>query len=70
MWFIVACAVAMPIAYLFAYILALEPEGPALTMEEEAFQMELFLIGAVLGFLGIYLMRTIAWAIKTLTKRK
>jgi ABC-type multidrug transport system permease subunit len=62
-WFFMAIVIAVPIAYLFAYLLSLEPQGPSLTISEEVFQMEFFIIGAILGFVCTYLIRIIIWAI-------
>ena len=61
-WFFIAILLATPVAFLFGYIMGLEPEGVTLTKTEEVFQMELFLIGAVLAFVSTYLMRIIIWA--------
>lgn len=41
----------------------LEPEGPSMSQTEEVFQMELFIIGGIIGFVSTYLMRIIIWAV-------
>ncbi|MCR9249859.1 MAG: hypothetical protein NXI20_05520 [bacterium] len=64
LWFFTAVVLCMPIAYLFAYLLDLKPEGPTMTFNEEVFQMELFIVGAIIGFIGTYIMRVIIWAMK------
>jgi hypothetical protein len=61
-WFFLAVVIAMPIAFFFGYLLNLKPEGPSLTFNEEVFQMELFIIGAIIAFVGTYLLRVIIWA--------
>ncbi len=62
-WFFIAIVLAAPVAYFFGYLMALEPEGATMTKFEEVFQMELFIIGAILGFVCTYLMRVIIWAV-------
>jgi ABC-type multidrug transport system permease subunit len=62
-WFFVAIVVAAPIAYFFGYLMNLEPEGPSMSQTEEVFQMELFIIGGIIGFVSTYLMRIIIWAV-------
>jgi len=41
----------------------LQPEGVQTTSIEEVFEMELFLIGAIIGFVCTYLMRVLIWSI-------
>jgi ABC-type multidrug transport system permease subunit len=62
-WFFMAILIASPIAYFFGYLMELKPEGPSMTTEEEVFQMELFIIGAIIAFISTYLMRVIIWAV-------
>ena len=62
-WFFIAVLLAGPVAYFFGYLMGLEPEKATLTINEEVFQMELFIIGAILGFICTYLIRIIIWAV-------
>lgn len=62
-WFFIAILLAAPVAYFFGYLMALEPEGTSMNNFEEVFQMELFIIGAILGFVSTYVMRVIIWAV-------
>lgn len=62
-WFFIAVFLSGPIAYLFGSLMNLEPEGASMTKTEEVFQMEIFVIGAIIGFLGTYLIRVIIWAV-------
>ena len=62
-WFFIAVILATPIAYFFGYLTGLEPEGLQLTNDEEVFQMELFFIGWIIGFICTYFMRVIIWAV-------
>jgi hypothetical protein len=61
-WFFIAVILASPIAYFFSYVMGLQPEGPELEIVEEVFQMEMFIIGGIIGFVCTYLMRVIIWA--------
>jgi ABC-type multidrug transport system permease subunit len=61
-WFFIAVILASPIAYFFGYVMGLEPEGAKMVIEEEVFQMEMFIIGGIIGFVCTYLMRVIIWA--------
>ena len=62
-WFFIAILLATPIAYFFGHIEGLKPEGAQMTIEEEVFQMEMFIIGFIIGFVCTYFMRVIIWAI-------
>ncbi len=63
LWFFIAIILSAPLAYVFSYIMSLDPADITLTMEEEVFQMELFIVGGILGFIGTYLVRIIIWAV-------
>jgi hypothetical protein len=64
LWFLLALVLAAPVAWLFSYSLGLEPTGPTISTEEEVFQMELFIIGYIVGIIGTYLMRLVIWAVQ------
>lgn len=68
LWFFGAALVAVPIAVLFNYMMVKVPlEGASET--EQVFEMELFVIGGIIGFIGTYFMRAVMWAaITVLTK--
>ena len=63
LWFLIAIVFAVPLAYFFIYLMNLVPENELMTEEEWVFQMEFFIIGAILGFIGVYIVRVIMWAI-------
>lgn len=63
LWFIVALIFAVLVGYFFGYSLDLNPESTVATIQESVFEMELFMIGGIFGFLGAYILRMIAWAI-------
>jgi Zn-dependent protease with chaperone function len=62
-WVLTALVFAVIIGFGFGYSLNLSPESSVATIEESAFEMELFLIGAIFGFVCTYIMRLLAWAI-------
>jgi hypothetical protein len=63
MWLLIAILLAVPMGYLFGTILELEPEADTATTIETVFEMELFIIGAIIGFVLTYVMRVLMWAI-------
>ena len=69
LWLFLALLCALPLAYGFVSLIKLVPESKLLTKDEEVFQMEFFLAGAILGFFGVYVMRVIMWAISTVVKK-
>lgn len=64
LYFFLALTVAVPVSLLFVYLLNLNPGQDQITADEEVLEMDLLLIGALLGFIGVYIMRAIAWAVK------
>ena len=62
-WFFIAIVLATPVAYFFSQLLGLKPEGSLLTVDEDVFQMELFIVGWIIGFICTYFMRVIIWAV-------
>ena len=68
LWLFIALACATPLAYLFVSLMNLRPENSFLSQDEQVFQTEFFFIGGILGFVGVYIMRVIMWALSTLAK--
>ncbi len=66
LFFFIAVLVAIPMSMLFLYLMDLQPAGNELSPEEEVLEMEFLIIGAVLGFLGVYLARLTVLAVKTI----
>ena len=67
LWFISAVLLSLPIAYLFVQYMSLTPEKSVPTVDEQAFEIEIFFTGALIGFIFTYVMRLVMWAIsKTL----
>ncbi len=64
LWFITAIILALPVSYLFIEYLSLTPAGDQSTIYEQTFEMELFIMGALIGIIFTYIMRLVIWAIK------
>ena len=62
LWFFGAVIVAVPVALLFHYLTVKEPLTDA-TEPELVLEMELLIIGGLLGFVGTYFMRAVMWAV-------
>lgn len=63
-WFFGALVMAVPLSILFTYLMNLEPATDTPTMQELVLQLDLMIIGGIIGMLFVYLIRLITWAIK------
>ncbi|MDA7854624.1 hypothetical protein N9D01_03560 [Cyclobacteriaceae bacterium] len=63
LWFITAIILALPVAYLFIEYMSLTPAGNQSTIQEQTFEMELFITGGIIGIIFTYIMRLVIWAI-------
>ncbi|MAZ41186.1 MAG: hypothetical protein CMB93_00145 [Flammeovirgaceae bacterium] len=63
LWFITAIILALPVAYLFIEYMSLTPAGNQSTIQEQTFEMELFITGGIIGIIFTYIMRLVVWAI-------
>jgi hypothetical protein len=63
-WFFGALVMAVPLSILFTYLMNLEPATDTPTMQELVLQLDLMIIGGIVGMLFVYLIRLITWAIK------
>lgn len=66
LYFFLALIMAVPVSLLFVYLLHLNPEQAQLTADEQVLEMDLLLIGGLLGFIGVYIIRLTVWAVKQL----
>ncbi|MEM9338105.1 MAG: hypothetical protein AAGA66_05210 [Bacteroidota bacterium] len=64
MFFFIAIIVAIPVAFLYLYLIDFEPAFEGLSKDEKVLEMDLFLIGGLLGFIGLYLVRFTIWGVK------
>lgn len=69
LWLMVNLVLAAPLAFLFLNALDLVAEGDVFTENEKNFIAELFLLAYVFNFAGLYLVRFIVLAIKTLSMK-
>ncbi|MEL7001723.1 MAG: hypothetical protein AAFN93_03205 [Bacteroidota bacterium] len=65
LFFFIALIIAVPVAIFFVYLMNLQPAQGNLSTEEQVFEMQFLIIGAILGFIGVYLARLVVWAAKT-----
>jgi hypothetical protein len=63
LWFITSIILALPVAYLFIEYMSLTPAGNQSTIQEQTFEMELFITGGIIGIIFTYIMRLVIWAI-------
>lgn len=63
-WLVIATIFAVVIGFFFGYWLELNPESKPPNSLEKVLEMELFLIGAIFGFICTYVARIFAWAIR------
>jgi len=66
LWFLVILVLAAPLAFLFLSALELVSAGDVFTENEKDFIAELYLFIYAFNFIGLYLVRLIALAIRTL----
>ena len=70
MFFFIALIVAVPVGFLFVYLEGLEPLGTELSESEKVLEMEFLIVGAILGFLGVYIVRLTVWAAGKLASKE
>lgn len=66
-WFIIAFVLAFPLGLLFLWIIGFSADTTAVTNEDINLITRLYILGWILGFVGVYITRFIAAAIKVLT---
>jgi hypothetical protein len=66
LYFFVALIVAAPVSLFFLHLVDFQPAAPELSPDEGVLEMDLLLIGALLGFVGVYVIRLTIWAVKQL----
>jgi len=70
LWFIIALVVAVPVGLGFMWLMGFTAENEYLTTDEEAFIIELYLVGFMISFIGVYIVRFIPEALVVLAKAK
>jgi len=66
LWFFVALLLSVPLAFVFIGMLKLTSGGPELNDVEKVFTLQLFLIGAAVSFVCVYVVRLVYLAIRHL----
>lgn len=64
LFFFIAVLVAIPMAFAFVYAFHLEPQQKQAQQDVLVLEMDLLLIGGVLGLVGMYIMRLAMWAVR------
>ena len=64
LWFVAAAILAIPFGFAFLWLLNLS--SGKLTEDEQTFMIQLYAIGYVASFIGIYIVRFIIISLKTL----
>lgn len=68
LWFLAAVVVAIPLSFLFLSCIDIVSKNDTFSRIEKIFIFELFLLGFIVNFVGIYIVRIIITAFRTLTK--
>jgi len=63
MWFIIASLLAAPLSFLFMSLLKLTSANPRLNEVEKVFTIQLFLIGWLVMFICVYIVRIVTKAL-------
>ena len=70
LWFLLTLILAIPLGFLFLWLLGFTSEAPNITENEKDYVLFLYLLGYTISFIGIYLIRLIVMAIKLLTDKE
>ena len=63
MWFIIASILAVPLSFVFLLLFKLTSSNPKLNEVEKVFTIQLFMIGWLVMFLCIYIVRIVIKAL-------
>lgn len=63
MWFIIASILAVPLSFVFVMLFKLTSSNPKLNEVEKVFTIQLFMIGWLVMFLCIYIVRIVIKAL-------
>lgn len=66
-WFLINLVLAAPLAFFFLNALDLVAEGDMFTENEKNFIAQLYLLAYLFNFVGLYIVRFVVLAIKTLS---
>lgn len=68
LWFLLIVILAFPCALLYLRFLGYSPEVVDLSLEEESYILQTILIGYIVSFVCLYLMRFLIGALRALAK--
>ena len=63
MWFIIASILAVPLSFVFLGMLKLTSANPGLNQVEKVFTIQLFMIGWLVMFICVYIVRIVVKAL-------
>jgi len=67
-WFVLSFVLSLVLAFFFLELLNLTASGRSLKRVEQVFSVQLYLIGCVVSFIAIYIVRIIVIALKRLVE--
>ena len=67
LWFLINLVLAAPLAFFYLNALDLVAEGDMFTENEKNFIAQLYLLAYLFSFVGLYIVRFVVLAIKTLS---
>ena len=70
MWFVCAGFLSLPLAFLFLWMLSITTDSEIPSVDEKIFINQLYIIGLIVSFLSIYLLRLVRGAILILVSPK
>lgn len=65
---LVAFLMAIPVAVLFLWLLESNSGTTTSSSDESVLEMQLLVVGGLLGFVGVYFIRLIVWAVKKMSE--
>jgi hypothetical protein len=66
-WFVIAFVLAFPLGLLFLWLIGFTVDTTVVTEEDTAMLTNLYLLGLILGFVGVYIARFVGASISVLT---
>ncbi|MFT5832891.1 MAG: hypothetical protein ACI97N_000513 [Cognaticolwellia sp.] len=66
-WFVVAFILAFPLGLLFLWLIGFTSDTTVITDEDTSMLTNLYILGLILGFIGVYIARFVGASISLLT---
>ncbi len=64
LFFLLAVVIGLPVGFIFIFLINVQPVGLQMSEAESVFEVELYIVGVLIGLIGTYFARLIIWAIK------